>query len=104
MSNVLHPNTAAFDELLKNNETVFVDFFATWCGPCKMLAPEIEKLADEYQGRIPVVKVDVDAEPVLAQRYGIMSIPTLIVFKNGQPTATTMGYQPFPQLKAMLES
>lgn len=104
MSKVLHPNQVEFDQLLNHNETVFVDFFATWCGPCKMLAPEIEKLADEYAGKVPVVKIDVDAEVELAKRYGIMSIPTLILFKNGRPYKTDMGFHPYPQLKALLES
>ena len=62
MSNVVHATTASWEALLKENEIVFVDFFATWCGPCKMLAPEIEKLADEYVGQVPVVKVDVDED------------------------------------------
>ena len=94
---------ASWEALLKENEIVFVDFFATWCGPCKMLAPEIEKLADEYVGQVPVVKVDVDEEPELARRYNVMSIPTLFVFKNGEAVATMMGFQPLQAMKNMIE-
>lgn len=104
MSNVIHPNEKEFDEIISSNETVFVDFFATWCGPCKMLAPEIEKLADEYQGTLPVLKVDVDQQIALAQRYGIQTIPTLIVFKNGEIHRQSVGFQPYVQLKKLLES
>ncbi len=103
MSNVVHATTASSEALLKENEIVFVDFFATWCGPCKMLAPEIEKLADEYVGQVPVVKVDVDEEPELARRYNVMSIPTLFVFKNGEAVATMMGFQPLQAMKNMIE-
>ena len=103
MSNVVHATTASREALLKENEIVFVDFFATWCGPCKMLAPEIEKLADEYVGQVPVVKVDVDEEPELARRYNVMSIPTLFVFKNGEAVATMMGFQPLQAMKNMIE-
>lgn len=104
MTKVIHPNQTEFDTLINHYETVFVDFYATWCGPCKMLAPEIEKLADEYGDKVPVVKIDVDKEAELAQRYGIVSIPTLILFKNGRPYKTEMGFHPYPQLKALLES
>ena len=103
MSNVVHATTASWEALLKENEIVFVDFFATWCGPCKMLAPEIEKLADEYVGQVPVVKVDVDEEPELARRYNVMSIPTLFVFKNREAVATMMGFQPLQAMKNMIE-
>ena len=68
-----------------------------------MLAPEIEKLADEYVGQVPVVKVDVDEEPELARRYNVMSIPTLFVFKNGEAVATMMGFQPLQAMKNMIE-
>ena len=96
MSNVIHAKEAEFNELIQKEELVLVDFFATWCGPCKMLAPEIEKLADELEGK------DVDQEQALAMRYGVQSIPTLIVFKNGVQTEKRLGYQPYPKLKEML--
>ncbi|WP_041139800.1 thioredoxin [Beduini massiliensis] len=104
MSNVIHPNEKEFNEVISSNETVFVDFFAAWCGPCKMLSPEIEKLADEYQGQVPVLKVDVDQQATLAQRYGIQTIPTLIVFKNGEIKHQSAGFRPYVQLKNLLES
>lgn len=96
-------NNEFINEVENKDGLVVVDFFATWCGPCKMLAPEIEKLADEYVGQVPVVKVDVDEEPELARRYNVMSIPTLFVFKNGEAVATMMGFQPLQAMKNMIE-
>ena len=103
MSNVLHPTELEFKEILTNNEVVFVDFFASWCGPCKMLAPEIEKLADAYKGKAAILKIDVDKEPNLAAAYGVQSIPSLFVFKNGTITQSAMGYQPYPKLVQLIE-
>ncbi len=102
MSKVLHTNETEFNEIINKEELVLVDFFATWCGPCKMLSPEIEKLAEEYNGKAKVIKVDVDKEQALAMRYHVQSIPTLIVFKNGIQTEQRLGYQPYPKLKEML--
>ena len=101
MSNVIHANENDFDSYIKEGVT-FVDFFATWCGPCKMLGPEIEKLADAYVGKAKVVKVDVDQAQQIAMRYGVASIPTLIVFVNGQAVAKDMGYKPYAQLEKLL--
>ena len=101
MSNVLHVNAQEFNSLISNNELVFVDFFASWCGPCKMLAPSIDKLADEHP-EAKVVKVDVDQENALAMQFGVQSIPTLIVFKNGQPVNRQMGFIPYEALENML--
>ena len=81
---------------------VFVDFFASWCGPCKMLAPSVDKLAAEHP-EAKVVKVDVDQENALAMQYGVQSIPTLIVFKNGQPVNRQMGFVPYEALENMLK-
>lgn len=102
MSNVLHVNSQEFNEIISNNEVVFVDFFATWCGPCKMLAPSIDKLSEEYPN-VKVVKVDVDQEPNLAMTYQVQSIPTLFTFKNGQPVARQMGFVPYEALEDMLK-
>lgn len=102
MSNVIHANTQEFQELLSQNEVVFVDFFATWCGPCKMLAPIIEELADKHP-EVKVVKIDVDQEPSLAMQYQVQSIPTLITFKNGQPTQRQLGFMPLEALENMLK-
>ena len=80
------------NEVLHEKGIVLVDFFATWCGPCKMLSPVIHQVAEEYAGIVKVGKVDVDAEMELATQYGIVSIPTLMVFKDGKPVQKSMGY------------
>ena len=90
-------------EVLKSDIPVLVDFWAVWCGPCQMLAPTIEELAKEYEGRIKVGKVNVDEQPELSRKYGIMSIPTLILFKDGQIADQTMGVQPKENIEAMLK-
>lgn len=103
MSKVLYPNKSEFELLLKNERTIFVDFFATWCGPCKMLGPEIDKLAEEVGDEIKIVKIDIDKERELADLYNVQSIPNLFVFKDGKVIDRQLGYQAYPQLKAMLE-
>jgi len=80
-----------FDELTKSDKTVLVDFFATWCGPCKALAPILEEVAAELPEDKIIVKVDVDKEKQLAIKHGVMSIPTMILFKNGTPVSRTVG-------------
>ncbi|MEE0204440.1 MAG: thioredoxin [Oscillospiraceae bacterium] len=90
-----------FDNVISGGITL-VDFWATWCGPCRMQAPVIEELAEKYEGKFKVAKVDVDANPNIAARYGVMSIPTLIVFNNGEETARRVGVQSLNQLEAML--
>lgn len=102
MSNVLHVNTQEFNNLISTNDVVFVDFFANWCGPCKMLSPSIEKLAEEHP-EIKVAKIDVDKETNLAMQYQVQSIPTLITFKNGQPVARQLGFVPYEQLEDMIK-
>jgi thioredoxin 1 len=89
-------------EVLKSDLPVLVDFWATWCGPCKMLAPTISKIAEEKAGVIKVCKLDVDEEPEIAQRYGIASIPTLKVFVDGKVIKTSIGVQPKSSIEAML--
>lgn len=90
-------------KVLDATEPVLVDFFATWCGPCKMIAPTLDEVASEVVGRARVVKVDIDASPDIANRYGVMSVPTLIVFKGGEPVRQTVGVQPKQNLLAMLD-
>mgnify|MGYP001012135102 CR=1 FL=1 len=84
------------------NKVVLVDFWATWCGPCKAIAPVLDELSAEYEGKARIVKIDVDQNPNLAAQYGIRSIPTLFVFKNGEKVDATMGMQPKAQLTALI--
>ena len=87
--------TQSFEQdVLKSSTPVLVDFWAEWCGPCRMIAPIVEQLANEYSGKLKVVKLDADQSPDVLMRYDIMGIPTLILFKDGQPVARIMGYQP----------
>lgn len=88
---IIHAKTNNFDSLLQNNPVALVDFFATWCGPCKMVAPFMEQLSTEFEGKAAVIKIDIDEELELATKYGIESIPTVILFKNGKPVKTEVG-------------
>ncbi len=90
-------------EVLKSEIPVLVDFWATWCGPCRMLAPTIAKIAEEREGSVKVGKIDVDEQPELAAKYGISSIPTLMVFKNGERVKASVGVQPKAAIEAMLQ-
>ena len=90
------------NEVLKSEIPVLVDFWATWCGPCKMLAPTISKIAEEKSGTVKVCKLDVDEVPEIAAKYGISSIPTLKVFVNGQVVKSSVGVQPKAAIEAML--
>ena len=93
--------SANFDtDVLGSDIPVVVDFFATWCGPCRMMAPAIEELAEEYDGKVKVGKLDVDENSDIAVRYGVMSIPTIILFKNGEVVKKSVGLQD----KEVLES
>ena len=89
-------------EVLQSDKPVLVDFWATWCGPCRMLAPTIELLAEEMEGIAKVGKVNVDEQPVLAARFGISSIPTLIVFEDGKVKNTSVGVIPKSMIEDML--
>lgn len=86
------------DEVLNSQIPVVVDFWATWCGPCKMMAPEIASLANEYEGKIKVGKVNVDEEAQIATDYNIQAIPTVLLFKNGKVEKTSVGFKPKSQL------
>jgi thioredoxin 1 len=100
MANIKEATDATFEELvLKNEKPVVVDFWATWCGPCKMVAPEMEKLAEKYAGTVDVFKVDVDANPAISQAFQIMSIPTIAFFRPGQQPQGVVGFRPLEQLE-----
>jgi thioredoxin 1 len=90
MANAVSDNTFE-QEVLKSTEPVLVDFFAEWCGPCKAMAPALEQVAKEMEGKLKVVKLDVDQNPTVTGKYGIRAMPTLILFKNGQVTAQHTG-------------
>ena len=89
-------------EVLDANGTVLIDFWATWCGPCRMLAPIVDEVANEHH-EIKLGKIDVDAEPELAEKFGIMTIPTLLVFKNGEQVNKSVGLIPKDQVEALVK-
>ncbi|GBR51326.1 thioredoxin TrxA [Gluconobacter sphaericus] len=103
-ANTVAVSDSSFDaDVLKSEGPVLVDFWAEWCGPCKMIAPALEEIGAEYQGRLKVAKVNIDSNPEAPTKYGVRSIPTLIVFKDGKPVAQQMGALPKSQLKAWIE-
>ena len=101
---VEHLTAESFQEKVTDAKgTVLVDFFATWCGPCKMIAPSVEKLATEYEGKLAVYKLDVDEVPEVAEANKVMSIPTLIYYKDGVEVGRVRGAQSYEELKAWTE-
>lgn len=100
---VIHFSKEGFDNALEQGAPMLVDFWASWCGPCKALAPVVERLAGKYEGRVAVGKVDVDEEQDLAMRYKIRSVPTLILFKDGEEAGRIIGVQTQGALEEFVE-
>lgn len=103
MGKITYLNNDNFQSEALGAGVVLVDFYADWCGPCKMIAPVLEELAAEFDGRAKICKVDVDNNDELASKYGIRSIPTLIIFKNGQEAEKSVGFSSKEALKAKIE-
>ena len=102
---IVHTSDAAFDaDVLQNSKAVLLDFWAEWCGPCKMIAPLLDEVAGKYEDRLDVVKLNVDENPNVAQKFGIRSIPTLMLFKDGAVQAQLMGAMPLRQLEEFLDT
>ncbi len=100
MAEIKEVTDANFEEVvLRSDKPVVVDFWAAWCGPCKLVAPEIDKLAEKYGDAVEVVKVDVDANPQISQAFNIMSIPTIAFFKPGEQPKGVIGFRPLEQLE-----
>ena len=91
------------DEVLGAKTPVLVDFWASWCGPCRMVAPVLEEMARDYADKLKVVKVNVDDNPDTSSRYGVMSIPTMIIFKDGAPVETIVGFRKKDELSAIID-
>ena len=101
---VVHLKTAEFASAVAAAPLAVVDFWASWCGPCKMLGPVIEELGSEYEGRALVAKVNVDEEPDLARQFGVMSIPTVVYLKNGQEFDRSVGVQPADAFRSVIDA
>ena len=101
---MMHFDTNSFDKAMSSDQLVMVDFWASWCGPCRMLGPVIEELADQYDGKAIIGKANVDEQPELAARFGIQTIPTVIFFKNGQEIDRKIGVMPADAYTEILDN
>ena len=105
MGNTVAVTDSTFEDVvLKSANPVLVDFWATWCRPCQMVAPILEELTSEYSGKLTIAKLDVDQNQQTAQKYRVMSIPTMIIFKDGKPVANIVGFKPKDKLKQELDA
>lgn len=104
MANISNITAESFDSITNGNVPVLVDFWAPWCGPCRALSPIVDELADELEGRMTVAKCNVDDNQDLAMKFGVMSIPTLVLFKDGKEAFRSVGALPKVKLKADLEA
>ena len=103
--NIMNVDQNSFQkDVLDSQKPVLVDFWAPWCGPCRAVAPIVEELSKEYNGKAGFAKINVDEAPTLASQYGVMSIPTIILFKNGKPEEQVIGYKPKSELKKLLDT
>jgi len=105
VSKPIEVDDSNFDQMVLQAKTpVLVDLWAPWCAPCRMVSPVVEELASEYEGRVSFAKLNVDQNPRTASRYGIMSIPTLLIFKDGKPISNIVGFRPKAELKRSLDA
>ena len=104
MSTINVTDTTFDSEVISSQKPVLVDFWAEWCGPCKMVAPIVEELSDEYEGQVKFTKIDVDENPEMAQKYGVRGIPTLLIFNGGAPVDQLVGALPKKSIKDRLDT
>lgn len=103
-ANIVVSTKEEFEKLISQEKIVVADFFATWCGPCRMLSPIIEQLSEDFSGKVKVVKIDIDKENELASMYNIQSVPTVIIFKNGEIHSLEVGLKSINDYKNIIDS